>query len=333
MSSARTQQPPEEGRSRSYSSVGIIVPVFNEAEILELFHRRLSKALHSVTADVNIWYVDDGSSDGTDRVIGQLVRHDSRVHFIELSRNFGHQSALTAGLDHAQDDVLIVMDGDGQHPPELIIQMLSLYQKGYDIVLTRRMETEGITFLKRSLSDAFYWVINKLCDIQITAQAADFRLMSRPAAKALGTMREYHRFLRGMVSWIGFKQTVLSYNAPSRLGGRTKYELRKMLRFGSHALFSFSRFPLKLCIVLGSILLALSLCQLSYVVYLILSGREHELVPGWASLIFFVITIGGLQLVMFGIIGLYIGYVFEETKRRPIYIVRRILSSEGPSGD
>ncbi|MCC6860368.1 MAG: glycosyltransferase family 2 protein [Bryobacterales bacterium] len=320
--------PPGESR-RECRSIGIVVPVYNEVLGLAELHAELTRVLRDLPCPASIWYVDDGSSDGTAALVEQWAAADPRVHLLELSRNFGHQAALTAGMDYVQDDVLVVMDGDGQHPPSLILRMVELYQAGYDVVLTRRADTKGAGIVKKACSNLFYTLINRVCSLRIPPQAADFRLMSRNAALALGSLREYHRFLRGMVSWIGFRQTTLDYTAPLRIAGRTKYSISKMLGLAAHALFSFSKLPLRLCFIAGITLLLLSAAEAIHAAYIFFSPRRGELVPGWSSLMFFIIAIGGVQLIVLGIIGNYIGYVFEEVKRRPVYIVRRHVAAGG----
>jgi dolichol-phosphate mannosyltransferase len=239
---------------------------------------------------------------------------------VELSRNFGHQMALTAALDHARGDVIVCMDGDGQHPPALIADMLAQLATGYDLVLSRRRGQQG--WLKRTTSDAFYRVMNTLSRTKIVPGAADFRLMTRPVVDALGQTREYHRFLRGLVQWVGFRWTIVEFDPPPRLAGESKFTLAKMLRFAGDAVFSFSLVPLRLSVFLGLFLVLLAAAELSWTFYMIFSGRAGELVPGWTTLIFSVLGIGGVQLITMGIIGQYVGMIFEQVKNRPLYVLR-----------
>ena len=325
MASERSVQDSTADGGRTASLLSIVVPLFNEAPVLGRFYDRLREVLDRLAVPAEIWLVDDGSRDDTAAIAGALADQDPRVGVISFSRNFGHQMALTAGLDHAQGDVVVCLDGDGQHPPALIPEMLALYQQGYDIVLTRR-RSHGETWLKRLTSVGFYKLINALSGTAIEPGAADFRLMSGRAARALSSAREFHRFLRGMVQWIGFRSTMIDFDPAPRLAGETKYTFRKMLRLALHATVSFSTVPLRLSILLGLILVALAAVEAGHAVYLVLSGQHDRLVPGWTSLMLAVLGIGGVQLIMLGVIGQYIGMIFEQVKGRPLYIVRDLMA-------
>jgi len=306
-------------------ALSIVIPVYNEIAGLPQFHASLLTALQNIAWNWSIWYVNDGSTDGTGPWVEQTSRGDARIHLIELSRNFGHQAALTAGLEIVPGDAVIVMDGDGQHPPAMIPQMLGLHEQGFDIVLTERKSTAGASMLKGLGARLFYSVLSRTSSISVVPNAADFRLMSRIVVDALNRMPEYHRFLRGMVHWLGFRSTTIEYQAPVRIAGESKYSFRKMLNLANHALFSFSLFPLKLCIACGLLLILLSAAEAMYAAGIYFSPQRSTLVPGWSSLMFFLLGIGGVQLMMLGVIGLYIGYIFEEVKRRPVYVIRRIV--------
>lgn len=303
--------------------VDLVVPVYNEEEALPAFHNQLTLAVASLKHNVHIIYVDDGSSDGTAQQLDLIASNDRRVTIIELSRNFGHQAALTAGLDAAQGDFVITLDGDGQHPPELIPEMVKLAENGYDVVLMQRMEESNVSTFKGNSSGLFYRLINQIGDTKVVPGAADFRLMTRPAMEALRSMREYHRFLRGMVSWMGFRTVILPYHQPTRLAGQSKYSLKKMLRLATAAIFSFSLVPLYIAITIGGLFLTGALIEAIYVLSLWLSGRQAELAPGWSSLMFMLLFVGGTLMITLGLIGVYVGYIFQEVKRRPIYLVRR----------
>lgn len=305
--------------------LSVIIPVYNERSGLPQFHASLAAVLEHLDWQWSVWYVDDGSADGTGGWVEEAAARDSRTHLIELSRNFGQQAALSAGLAIAPGDAVIVMDGDGQHPPEKIPQMLALHQQGFDIVLTERRSSGGSAISKSFLTRMFYRILNFVSTVKVLPNTADFRLTSRTATDALNRMPEYHRFLRGMVHWLGFRSTTIEYDAPPRAAGETKYSLRKMLTLANHALFSFSLFPLKLCVAAGLLLILLSTAEAAYTAYLYFSPRRADLVPGWSSLMFFLLGIGGVQLMMLGVIGYYIGYIFEEVKRRPVYVIRRIV--------
>jgi polyisoprenyl-phosphate glycosyltransferase len=300
--------------------ISVVVPVYNEAEGLRAFHKELAAVLDRIAIPAEIWFANDGSTDATARQIREIASRDPRVGAIELSRNFGHQMALTAALDQARGDVIICMDGDGQHPPALIPALLQRHADGYDLVLTRRRGQQG--WFKRKTSEAFYRVMNTLSRTKIVPGAADFRLMTRQVVDALRQTREYHRFLRGLVQWVGFYWTIVEFDPPPRLAGTSKFTLAKMLRFAGDAVFSFSLVPLRLSIFLGAFLVLLAAAELSWTFYLIFSGRVHELVPGWTSLIFSVLGIGGVQLITMGIIGQYVGMIFEQVKNRPLYVLR-----------
>jgi glycosyltransferase involved in cell wall biosynthesis len=306
--------------------VDVIVPVFDEEQAVLAFHDQLCQVLDQLAFTFTIYYIDDGSTDQTAQHLHNLARQDRRVQVVELSRNFGHQAALTAGLDLAQGDLVITMDGDGQHPPALIPQMLALAQAGYEVVLTQRVDEIGVSGFKRWTSDQFYHLINRIGDTHILPGSADFRLMSRPVVDALRNMREYHRFLRGMVAWSGYRSVILPFTPPARLGGKSKYSLRKMLVLGMDAVFSFSLVPLYIALSVGVLFLCMALAEVAYVLSFWVSGHTERLAPGWSSLMFMLLLVGGALMVFLGFLGIYIGYIFQEVKRRPIYLVRR-----GPS--
>jgi len=303
-------------------TVDIVVPVYNEEEVVAEFHRRLLDVVTPLRRghDVRIYYVDDGSVDHTGAELAKLAAGDPGVTVVELSRNFGHQAALTAGLDIARGDVVITLDGDGQHPPELIADMVALYRAGYEVVLTQRVATDQSWF-KRSTSAAFYRMLSVIGDTAITAGSADYRLLSRPVLTALREMREYHRFLRGMVAWTGYRTVVLPYTERARLGGRAKYSLRGMARLAAAATFSFSLVPLRIALVVGLCFLVLAGAEALYVLSFWLRGRQHLLVPGWSSLMFMMLIVGAALMIALGFVGIYVGYIFQEVKRRPIYIL------------
>jgi polyisoprenyl-phosphate glycosyltransferase len=310
---------------RQRLGIDIIVPVYNEELVVAEFHRRLMDVVAGLRRqhDVRICYVDDGSVDGTAGELAKLTADDSSVSVLELSRNFGHQAALTAGLDRAQGDVVVTLDGDGQHPPELIPQMVELYQAGYDVVLTQRV-TADRPRVKRWTSTAFYRLLSRISDTPITDGSADYRLLARPVLEALRGMREYHRFLRGMVAWTGFRTVVLPYAERPRLAGRAKYSLGRMVRFAADATFSFSLVPVGIAVVVGLGFLLLAAAEAVYVLSFWLTGRQHLLVPGWSSLMFMILIVGAALMIAVGLVGIYVGYIFQEVKRRPVYLVRAV---------
>ncbi len=308
-------------------TVGIVVPVYNEEEVLLAFHRQLCAAIRALPYNFLIYYVSDGSTDHTNELLEQLCCDDGRVNVIELSRNFGHQAALTAGLDSAEGDFVISMDGDGQHPPELIEAMLSLAAAGYDLVLTQRDDELSGTTFKRQTATWFYRLINRIGDTKILPGGADFRLMSRGVVDGLKQMREYNRFLRGMVAWMGFRQVILPYTPPPRLGGQSKYTLKKMLNLASSAIFSFSLVPLYIGLSLGLMMLVLAVAEMIYVLSFWITGNLQHLAPGWSSLMFVLLVVSGILMILLGFIGVYVGLIFQEVKQRPIYLIRQRMSS------
>ncbi len=309
-------------------TVDLIIPVFNEEEVINLFHDKLSSALVGLPYTFTIWYVNDGSKDGTGGKLAEIARNDPRVQVVELSRNFGHQAALTAGLDRAQADYVISLDGDGQHPPEMIAELLKLAETGFDIVQTERLDAEDISAFKRWTSAAFYRLINRIGSTQVTPGAADFRLLSRQVVEALRGMPEYHRFLRGMVAWVGYKSIILPYSPPPRMAGKSKYSLQKMVRLSMDAVFSFSLVPLYIGISLGILMLLLAFIEMIYVLSFWVTGNISNLAPGWSSLMFIILIVGGFLMISIGVIGVYIGYIFQEVKGRPVYLVRE--PADGP---
>ncbi|HCE17850.1 MAG TPA: glycosyltransferase [Anaerolinea thermolimosa] len=305
--------------------VGIVVPVYNEEEALPAFHRLLCEQIDGLPYRFRIYYVNDGSTDGTAERLKEIQQADRRVCTLELSRNFGHQAALSAGLDAAEGDYVISLDGDGQHPPALIPEMLRLAEAGYEVVLTQRADTEDESGFKRWTSAQFYRLINRIGETRVLPGGADFRLLARPALDALRGMREYHRFLRGMVSWIGFRTVILPYQPPQRIAGKSKYTLKKMLRLARDAIFSFSLVPLYIGLSMGGLMLFLALVEMVYVLSLWFSGQRAQLEPGWSSLMFVILVVSGILMILLGFIGIYIGYIFQEVKRRPVYIIRKAV--------
>ncbi|HEY2981226.1 MAG TPA: glycosyltransferase family 2 protein [Anaerolineales bacterium] len=302
--------------------VAIVLPIFNEAGVVEQMHARIRAVVDALPHEIHFYYVDDGSTDGTPDALARLAKRDRRVTVLPLSRNFGHQAALTAGLEHAQGDVIITMDGDGQHPPEMIPQMLDLIQQGYAIVQTQRVEEAGPASFKKWTSGLFYRLINAISGTQILAGAADYRALSRAAVEALRSMPEYHRFLRGMVAWIGFPTVILPYQPAQRISGASKYSFGKMVRLAMDAIFSFSLVPLYIGLSLGAVLFCLAAAEMIYVLSFWVTGRTSGLAPGWSSLMFIILIVGGMLMVVLGFIGIYVGYIFQEVKRRPIYLVK-----------
>ncbi len=312
----------------SIRSIGIVIPVYNEAGVVEQFHARLRAVIDDLPDSFNIYYINDGSTDETKDSLEKIAGSDLRVVILELSRNFGHQAALTAGLDHAQGDIIISMDGDGQHPPEMIPEMVRLLGQGYDIVQTQRLDAGQKVSFKKWTSGIFYSLLNVISGTQVQPGAADFRAMSRQAVQALKAMPEYHRFLRGMVAWVGYPTVILPYQPPERMGGSSKYSLRKMLRLAADAVFSFSLVPLYIGLSMGVIMLCLAGLEMVYVLSFWVRGMQASLQPGWSSLMFVLLIVSGFIMILLGFVGMYIGYIFQEVKRRPVYLLREHPKAE-----
>ncbi|HUF00110.1 MAG TPA: glycosyltransferase family 2 protein [Anaerolineales bacterium] len=304
-------------------TIDLIIPVFNEVGVVEQTHVRICKVIDCLPHKFTIYYVDDGSEDNTVKSLSALAENDKRIVVLEFARNFGHQAALTAGLDLSTGDFVISLDGDGQHPPEMIPQMIELFQHGYDIVQAQRIEDGQGLSLKQITSSGFYALINNISGTRMEPGAADFRGLSRQAVEALKSMPEYHRFLRGMISWMGYRSVILPYHETSRIAGRSKYSFGKMFRLAMDAIFSFSLMPLYLGMTLGGVLLCLAAGQIIYVLSFWLTGRSSELEPGWSSLMSVMLVIGGMLMILLGFIGVYIGYIFQEVKRRPVYLLKQ----------
>lgn len=299
--------------------LSIVIPVFNEEGNIEAMYRALLETLEPMGIAFEIIFADDGSRDRSYEQIEQLSSTDPRVKGLSFSRNFGHQIALFAGLNHASGDLIISMDGDLQHPPSLIPKLIETYRKGYDIVNTKRIDTKETGWFKRKTSSLFYRIINRLSDIEIEPGSADFRLMSQKTVEAYLSIPEKDRFTRGLISWMGFRQAVVPYEVQPRLHGQSKYTLKKMIRFALNGITSFSSKPLRLSFYLG---LYIAMGAILYGVYATFQFARGEVVPGWTSILLSVLFIGGVILINLGILGEYLARVFNETKNRPLYFIR-----------
>jgi len=297
--------------------VSIVIPVFNEEESVPLILLRLQSSLAGITWD--IIFVDDGSSDATAAVIERAALEDSRIKLLRFSRNFGHQAAVTAGLDFAEGDAVIVMDADMQDPPELIPQMLASFQKGYDVVSPQRVSRPTDSRFKRWTAAAFYRALSRMAEQPVTPNVGDFRLLSRRAVLAIRTLREQHRYMRGLAGWLGLKETTIPFERKARVAGETKYPLLKMLRFAWTGISSFSAFPLRISIGAGCILSVAGFAYLLRVLYLAL--WTTRLVPGWASVVALQCAFSGIILLALGAVGDYVARTYEEAKQRPLYVV------------
>ena len=298
----------------------IIVPVWNEAESLPELYRRISEVMNSMADSWELILVDDGSVDGSTDQIYTLAEGDERVRPLIFARNFGHQIAVTAGLDHSRGQAVIIIDADLQDPPEVIIELISKWREGYEVVYATREEREGESFIKKVTAKAFYRIINRITDINIPLDTGDFRLMDRKVVAVVNSMRERHRFLRGMSAWVGFRQTGIPYTRAARYAGETHYPLKKMITLALTAITGFSFLPLQVATYMGFISAGISIVAIPVVITLRLTGSEAFF--GQATTLIAVLLLGGVQLISLGILGEYIGRLYDEARGRPLYILR-----------
>ena len=303
--------------------ISIVVPVYNEQDNIEVFYQEVCKYMEPLPCQFEIIFVDDGSTDDSVMILNRITKLDTRVRALLLARNFGHQIALTCGLDFAEGDAVITMDGDMQHPPELLPQLLQKWQQGYDIVQTIRVNTEGVSWFKKVTSGMFYKVMNAMADVHVTEGGSDFRLLDRNVVVSFRQFKDKARFIRGIVSAIGYRQTQLEFVAPKRYAGVSKFSLKKMLLFAVDGITSYSKLPLRIAFYLGLLFGFFSFMILLHVLYIKLFTAEA--IPGWATTSASISMFGGLQLIGLGIIGEYVGRIFEEVKQRPLYWLRAEL--------
>ncbi|MGV8172336.1 MAG: glycosyltransferase family 2 protein [Candidatus Woesearchaeota archaeon] len=302
-------------------TLDIIIPIYNEQECIPMLMKRLfslRKKIHS-KADVNFMFINDGSKDKSLMLLSKYADKNNFVKIINFSRNFGHQLAVTAGIDYADADYVVIIDADLQDPPEVVYDMYMKAKEGYDIVYGQRIKRKGETVFKKATATLFYRFINKMCDIEIPLDTGDFRLISRKVVNTLRSMREKHRFIRGMVPWSGFKSYPFRYHRDERFAGETKYPLKKMIRLAKDAIFSFSDKPLKVATYFGSVVIVLGSLSLLFLLYLRFFTTYY--VSGITAVIALLMILSGVQIMIMGVMGEYIGRIFEESKRRPLYIV------------
>jgi dolichol-phosphate mannosyltransferase len=302
---------------RELSLVSVVAPVYNEDATIEEFHARVCAALDGLPFELVL--VDDGSTDGTPMKLETMAANDPRVRVVYLSRNFGHQTALTAGLDHAGGDAVVMLDADLQDPPEIITTMLDHWRAGCDVVYAVREQRDGESRFKLSTARWFYRLFDKLAQVELQQNSGDFRLLDRRPLDALLSMRERNRFLRGMTVWVGYTQAAVPYRRDSRYAGETKYTLPRMLRFSLDAISSFSHRPLQLATLLGFIISTLAFIAIPVVVVLRILGSY---LPGFSAVTILILLLGGIELIAIGIIGEYVGRIYDEVKGRPLYLVR-----------
>lgn len=300
--------------------ISIVVPCYNEEGNIEVIYQRINTSIPD--KELEFIFVDDNSSDKSLAIIEALAKHDKAVRFVSFSRNFGHQNALRAGLEYATGDCVISMDADLQHPPDLLPSMIKKWEEGHDVVYTVRKDVENVSLLKKQTSLLFYKLLNCFSEVAIEQGAADFRLIDRRVVNILiNDITEYHLFFRGLISWVGFKQTRIEYIPQKRFSGRTKYTLKKMLNLATNGITSFSVKPLKFAVVLGLMISLLSVFYGIYVLYL--HFFTDQTIQGWSSVILSVLFIGGVNMILLGIIGEYIGKLFIQSKNRPYYLIKK----------
>lgn len=307
--------------------ISIVLPVYFEEKVVNTTYSRVKDVLSKISYDYEIIFVNDGSGDQTLKFLKEIACGDKTVKIISFSRNFGHQIAVTAGIDAATGDAVIIMDADLQDPPELIIEMLKKWEQGYEVVYGKRKRRYGEPFLRKTAFLIFYRLLNKLTDIKIPLDTGDFRLIDKKIKNDLLRMREKNRFVRGIISWLGYRQTFIEYERPGRYAGETKYPFKKLLKLALDGITSFSVYPLKIALNIGffSIIIALVLFIYAMASYIFFP----KITPaGWTSVLISIIFFGGVQLFTIGIIGEYIGRIFEESKNRPIYIVDEKINFE-----
>jgi dolichol-phosphate mannosyltransferase len=314
-----------ESHTENQALVSVVVPCYNEEAVIETTHDRLREVLESEPIEYEILYVDDGSQDNTLDLLRKLHEQDERVEVVSLSRNYGHQVAITAGTDYAQGDAVVVIDADLQDPPEVIPRMIEKWRSGVDVVYGKRKLREGENAFKLWTAKAFYRFINRISGVDIPLDTGEFRLMDRQVVEAFLKMPERDRFVRGMVSWLGFEQEPVEYERAPRHAGETKYPLSEMVEFATDGILSFSTAPLKIATWAGFLASGLSVLGIIYALALRLFTDIW--VPGWTALFISVLFLGGLQLISLGIIGEYVGRIYGETKRRPLYLVQDHLES------
>ncbi len=310
--------------------LSVVVPVFNEEEVLPETYRRLTVIMEGMGKSYELLFVNDGSVDRSRIILEELAQKDRRVRVIHFSRNFGHQAAITAGMDHARGEAVVVIDADLQDPPEVIPEMVAKWQEGYEVVYGKRVKREGETFFKRFTASLFYRFLQRMTSIDIPLDTGDFRLLDRKVVEVMRLLREKNRFMRGLVSWVGFRQIALPYVREKRFAGETKYPLRKMLKLAWDGITSFSDKPLKIAAYIGFLLSFFSFVYLLVILISKLLGKST--VPGWASIAVMNLFFNGVILVILGVMGEYIGRIYDEAKNRPLYIVEKITGTS-PSDD
>ncbi len=307
-------------------TISVVAPVYNESGSLPEFYRRVKETMDQLGEPWELVLVDDGSKDKSAELMRELARQDPHVRPVIFARNFGHQLAVTAGLDYSRGQAVVMIDSDLQDPPEVIPELFARWKEGYEVVYAVRAEREGETWFKLFTASLFYRMIRWMTDVDLPLDTGDFRLMDRKVVQILGQMREHHRFLRGMSVWVGFKQVGVPYKRAARFAGETKYPLKKMIRFASDAITGFSYFPLQLATYIGFIAAGISILAIPVVIGMRVAGNQAFF--GQATTLIAVLFLGGAQLISLGIIGEYLGRLYDEARGRPLYIVREAPEKE-----
>lgn len=314
----------------SKTVISVVIPMYNEEQVVYESYKRLKEVMESLDERYEMIFVNDGSRDATPLILRRICENDPTVHFIDFSRNFGHQTAISAGMDYSQGEAVVVIDADLQDPPEVIPQMIAKWREGYDVVYGKRAVRLGETLFKRVTSALFYRILKRLSDVDIPLDTGDFRLIDRKVCDALKLVKERNRYVRGIISWLGFKQTGVEYVRDKRFAGETKYPLKKMLRFAFDGITSFSSKPLKLSSYVGAVVSCAGFAYLLVVVFLKLFTGQT--VAGWASVMAVSLFFNGIVLLMLGIIGEYIGRIYDEAKGRPLYVIRETINISQSDG-
>ena len=300
-------------------TLSLVLPIYNEEDVIPELHRRLQDFLAKLPLETEVLFVNDGSRDRSMELLRDVAEGEARYRILSFARNFGHQTAITAGVDYARGKAVVVMDADLQDPPEVVLEMVARWREGFDVVYGRRRKRQGETWFKLLTARWFYRVFAAMIPNEVPLDTGDFRLMSRRVIVALRELRETHRFVRGMVAWIGFKQTEVLYDRPGRFAGETKYPLRKMVRFAVDGITSFSILPLRFSTYLGMLM---STASVGVIVWALLAKYVfRQTVQGWTAIVIIIAIFASVQLLMIGILGEYVGRIYEEVKRRPLYII------------
>jgi len=306
----------------------VVIPVYNEEEVVNECYSRIKSVMDSTNESYEIIFVNDGSRDKTCEIVNKICEQDKNVKLIDFSRNFGHQLAITAGMNYSTGDAVVVIDADLQDPPEVILDMIKKWREGYQVVYGKRLKREGESVFKRVTAKVFYRVLRKLTEFDIPVDAGDFRLIDRKVCDALSKMNEKNRYVRGIISWLGFKTTYVEFVREKRFAGKTKYPLKKMLKFATDAVISFSYKPLKITSYLGLLLSAFSFIYLVCAIVFKLFGVITT-VPGWTSIVAISLFFNGIVLLVLGIMGEYVGRIYDEVKERPLYVVNEFVNFNG----